>query len=240
MNNQARFRELFLELENLTLNKNGSSFDNESFYAKSVELRDKRIYPYYSEFTFIDYCRNKRNDLSHQILDNKYADFTDELIEKLERIVDFVKYPKKALEKANKNIFSVTVNDSILETLKIMNEKNYSFIPVYDEGLLCGVLTSEVIRNLVEHRVNLYDEIKFSDVKEYISIESSKEKLLFVNKDTKLQSVIDQFFTNFGNNEKTHCVFVTENGRYNEKVLGLFTAWDILKILNDYYKDDLG
>ena len=130
MNNIEKFRKLFLEFEVATRKKVGNDRLNLDECIK--ELKSKRINPYIRDDNFIDFCRRLRNINSHNINDNYYL-ITDETITKLEKIVEEVKHPYKVSNKATLNIYSKTLNDNVMNTMKDMNEKSYTQIPIYDE-----------------------------------------------------------------------------------------------------------
>lgn len=184
MNNIEKFRKLFLEFEVATRKKVGNDRLNLDECIK--ELKSKRINPYIRDDNFIDFCRRIRNINSHNINDNYYL-ITDETIIKLEKIVEEVKHPYKVSNKATLNIYSKTLNDNVMNTMKDMNEKSYTHIPIYDEtnNHLVGIFSeNSLFQYILEDKIIEVDEnTKFNDIKKCIDIKFSKEIVKFVAKD---------------------------------------------------------
>ena len=184
MNNIEKFRKLFLEFEVATRKKVGNDRLNLDECIK--ELKSKRINPYIRDDNFIDFCRRLRNINSHNINDNYYL-ITDETITKLEKIVEEVKHPYKVSNKATLNIYSKTLNDNVMNTMKDMNEKSYTHIPIYDETNkhLVGIFSeNSLFQYILEDKIIEVDEnTKFNDIKKCIDIKFSKEIGKVVAKD---------------------------------------------------------
>ena len=185
MNNIEKFRKLFLEFEVATRKKVGNDRLNLDECIK--ELKSKRINPYIRDDNFIDFCRRLRNINSHNINDNYYL-ITDETITKLEKIVEEVKHPYKVSNKATLNIYSKTLNDNVMNTMKDMNEKSYTHIPIYDETNkhLVGIFSeSSLFQYILEDKIIEVDEnTKFNDIKnEHIAIHFDTQ--------TQLEKLID-------------------------------------------------
>ena len=229
MNNIEKFRKLFLEFEVATRKKVGNDRLNLDECIK--ELKSKRINPYIRDDNFIDFCRRLRNINSHNINDNYYL-ITDETITKLEKIVEEVKHPYKVSNKATLNIYSKTLNDNVMNTMKDMNEKSYTHIPIYDETNkhLVGIFSeNSLFQYILEDKIIEVDEnTKFNDIKKCIDIKFSKEIVKFVEKDKLYDDVVNEFISEFKNKNKLSCVMITQNGKETEKVIGIITAWDII------------
>ena len=229
MNNIEKFRKLFLEFEVATRKKVGNDRLNLDECIK--ELKSKRINPYIRADNFIDFCRRLRNINYHNITDNYYL-ITDETITKLEKIVEEVKHPYKVSNKATLNIYSKTLNDNVMNTMKDMNEKSYTHIPIYDETNkhLVGIFSENSLFQyiLADKIIEVNENTKFNDMKKCIDIKFSKEIVKFVAKDKLYDDVVNEFISEFKNKNKLSCVMITQNGKETEKVIGSITAWDII------------
>ena len=138
-------------------------------------------------------------------------------------------------EKTNKatlNIYSKTLNDNVMNTMKDMNEKSYTHIPIYDETNkhLVGIFSeNSLFQYILEDKIIEVDEnTKFNDIKKCIDIKFSKEIVKFVAKDNLYDDVVNEFISEFKNKNKLSCVMITQNGKETEKVIGIITAWDII------------
>ena len=229
MNNIEKFRKLFLEFEVATRKNVGNDRLNLDECIK--ELKSKRINPYIRDDNFIDFCRRLRNINSHNINDNYYL-ITDDTITKLEKIVEEVKHPYKVSDKATLNIYSKTLNDFVWNSMKDMNEKSYTHIPIYDETNkhLVGIFSeNSLFQYILEDKIIEVDKnTTFNDIKKCIDIKLSKEIVKFVAKDNLYDDVVNEFINEFKNKNKLSCVMITQNGKETEKVIGIITSWDII------------
>ena len=229
MSNTDEFRELFIEFETITKNKVGNK--NLKLDECIRELKLKRINPYFRESDFIDFCRQLRNINFHYINDNYYF-VTDETIFKLKNIIEEVKHPYKVSNKATLNVYSKNLSDKVLDTMKDMNEKNYTHIPIYDETNkhLVGIFSeNSIFQYILEDKIIEIDEnTTFSDIKHCIDIKFSKDIVKFVAKDKLYDEVVNEFISEFKNKNRLSCVMITQNGKSSEKVIGIITSWDII------------
>ena len=229
MNNQEKFLELFKSFENETMVK--LNFECGSLKDCVDELKRRRYNPYYREYSFIDFCRRLRNICSHNINANYYF-ITDETIKRLETIIDEVKHPFTVYDKATRNIFSRSLKDGVLATMKAMNEKCYTHIPIYtnDGNKLAGIFSESAIFNYLirNNNISLNNSTTFNDVIDCINLSNSDEFVKFVPKKLLYDDVVNDFVNEFKNNNKLSCVFVTDNGKNHEVVKGIITTWDII------------
>ena len=229
MNNHEKFTKLFLEFEEETKKKVDKNLTLEECTNK---LKEKGYNPYVREDSFIDFCRRLRNMNFHNVNDDYYL-ITDNTIEKLERIVEEVKHPFKVENKATKNVFSACLDDNVLDVMKEMNENNYTHIPIYLDSSkkeLVGIFSeNSIFQYLLKDKIIEVDEDKkFSDIKECIAFDNSKEIVKFVKRDKLYDDVVNDFVKEFKAGKKLSCVMVTHSGSKTEKVIGILTSWDII------------
>lgn len=228
MDNIEKFRKLFIDFENLTKNLlNNRKIDiNDAIDI----LHNNHIFPYSKESDFLHFCRMCRNRLSHVNYDYKYIIYTDEFIEKLENIIKQIKNPPSAYSMSTKNITSATVEDNVHNIMNLMNEKNYTHIPIYERNRLVGIFSENSIFNylLKEECIKITSKTMFKDILDYISIDNCNETIKFVSKKEKYNDVINDFINNYKSGEKLSCILITQNGIIGEQVEGLITSWDII------------
>lgn len=224
--NTEIFRRRFLELEKLTIYEE----DNDEKLVKKIkELKNKHREPYYSQYDFIDFCRECRNRISHDGYENDFIFYGDEMIKKLDEVIEEIKHPYKVYDKSTKNVYSANLNDNVREKMKKMMENNYTHIPIYDNNKLVGIFSEGVLFNyLYENEIVEIDEnTLFKDIKDFISFNNSKEIIKFASRNRLYDDICLEFINEFKKGSKLSCVLVTENGK-EEKVIGILTAWDIL------------
>ncbi len=228
MDNVEKFRKLFVEFENLTkklLNK------REIAIKDAIDiLNNNHVFPYSKETDFLHFCRMCRNRLSHVNYDYKYIIYTDEFILKLEKIIEQIKNPPSAYSMSTKNITFATVDDNVHNFMNLMNEKNFTHIPIYEKNKLIGIFSENSIFNylLREEIIEISKETTFNDIRDYISLDNCKETIKFVSKSEKYNDVTNYFIKKYKNGEKLACILITQNGNVGEKIEGLITSWDII------------
>ena len=224
-------KELFKEFEQETKKRVNGKY--EKLYKCIEELKSKRINPYFSEYGFIDVCKRIRDFDSHNPKSDNYYSIADETIKKLESITEEVKHPFTVASKATKNIYSKNINDKVLESMKDMNEKNYTHIPIYsseDNKKLVGIFSeNSVFQYIMEDKIiEIDDNTTFKDIIKCIDIKKSKEVIKFVSKNELYDDVVNDFIKEFHEGQKLSCVMITDHGLPTEKVIGILTAWDVI------------
>ncbi len=227
MENTEIFRRKFLELEQLTIHEEDK---DEKLALKIKGLRNRHREPYYSQYDFIDFCRECRNRISHDGYENDFIFYGEDMIKKLDEIIEEIKHPYKVYDKATKNIFSAKLNDNVRETMQEMMEKNYTHIPIYNNNKLVGIFSERVLFNyLYENKIiEIDDNTLFSEIEDFISLNNSKEIIKFADRNRLYDDVCLEFINEFKKGSKLSCVLVTQNGKEDEKIIGILTAWDIL------------
>lgn len=225
--NVETFRRKFLELENLTIREENN---DEKLAKKIIELKNKRREPYYSKYDFINFCRECRNRISHDGFETDYIYYSEEMINKLDEVIEEIKHPYKVYDKATKNIYSANLNDNVRKVMLEMINKNYTHIPIYSNDKLVGVFSEGVLFNyLYENQIIAIDyDTTFNDILDFISFDNSKEIIKLVDRNKLYDDVCLEFVNEFKKGSKLSCVLVTQNGKPHEKVIGILTSWDIL------------
>lgn len=227
MDNQSKFRELFLKFEEETKKKTNYKYEYLSDCIS--ELKESGYNPYKKEASFIEFCRRLRNINFHNKNDNYYL-ITDDTISKFEKVLDEVLHPIKVSEKATKNIYSNDINDKVLDAMKKMNEKSYTHIPIYDGNSVVGIFSENSLFQYVmeDGIIEINDETTFNDIRQCIDLNKSKEIVKFISENKLYDDVVNDFINEFKHNNRLACVMITHSGKTTEKVIGILTAWDII------------
>ena len=128
MGNTDIFLDKYKQLENCAINEFKLPPDG-----SAVAKLEKR-----SEFKDIkyelNYCREVRNLLQHnQKLDDEFpVEPSNKMIELLDTVIDRIKNPVRCIDVAilDRNLIWRSYEDRVLPTIKLMNEKNISHIPI--------------------------------------------------------------------------------------------------------------
>ncbi|MDO4978070.1 MAG: hypothetical protein Q4E53_12505 [Eubacteriales bacterium] len=226
--NAALFLEKYREMEYCIRSK--YHLDH---FASAVAFLEK-----HAEFTEIEedlkYCREVRNLLTHkpQVHKQYCVEPSYEMIELIEHVIETLEKPPVIMDIAVpvSKILYKDYSSNFIDTLKEMNERSFGNVPILQDGIVQGVLSEKAIVNFIvqEDQFHLSKELTLNDIKNYLSLENDrKEYYRFVKKDSLISEVSELFHDGINKGARIGMVFITKNGRKEEKLLGIVTAWDL-------------
>ncbi len=232
-----KFYKLFQEFEELIKQrciKSGINTDGVELYILINKLSEKSRY-FKNKKLEIDIMRDIRNIYSHS-RDEKYRYVVcpnPEINNKLKDIINEIKNPPLIYESpiCIKDIFNKTMDDSIYDTIKMMTEKMYTHIPIFENKKLIGVFSENTLLDVVRNETGIIldNNTKFKSIEKYLKIENhSMEEFIFVSRRKNIYDIEDIFKDYFFKTKRIGCIYVTENGKDTENILGMLTAWDVL------------
>lgn len=131
-----------------------------------------------------------------------------------------------------KKMYFRTLKDNVHETIEVMLKELYTHIPILENGKIIGVFSeSSLIEIFKDIHIDAMDEnTTFEDIFKYIDINKQRvmEDYQFIAQNENIYEVAEKFRSSFESNKRLSCLFITANGKSNEKVLGLTTIWDVL------------
>ena len=186
-------------------------------------------YPRWREYEFLSKVGDLRNVVVHQRegKDEYYSVPVPSVVEKLERIRDQFRTPKKVLPKFQKEVVTVQAEDALSGVLKSIKEKELSQFPVYQNGCYIGLLTENgITRWLAKYSVSKDTIIDFQDetVKDSLSMEEQRQNCQFISRNTTVQDAEDYFVRN----TMLEALLITETGKNDQTLMGIITRWDVL------------
>lgn len=219
-NEQNLYLDKFHELEDLLVKGKNKSFSD-------ILNETKNIFPQ-EEQAFLKTCNHVRNILSHGKQEN-FIIPTPYLIQRLDKIIQI--FTKTAWDISTKNIYFKRISDLLLPTIKDMKEKIYTHVPILDDNnLLVGVLSESSVFNYIANQEEIILDLrnsKISDLINELNIKRSNESFEFVPRNMPMIELKDIFYKKIENKERLGAIFVTENGKTSEKILGIITSWDM-------------
>ena len=230
--------DLFKELEEIIrkkCNANGIITENTTLDSQIKELSKKNsvVRKYQDELMIIKQVRNinthQRNDkYGYVVCPNP------EMNIKLKTIIDEIKNPPTIYNSnicvKRQNMYCRNIDDTIEETIKVMIEKVYTHIPIFENDTLVGVFSENTLLDIVNKETGILIEknTTFREFQDYLKIENhSSEEFKFISRNKNIYDIEDIFKDYFTRNKRLGCVYITENGKENEKILGMLTAWDV-------------
>lgn len=176
---------------------------------------------------------NLRNIIVHDSTSkyNPIADPHIEVVQRYENILKELRDPPIAFDIAVKasNLTFATLNMNLKTCVKIMHDKNFTYMPIAEKGMLIGVLSGDSIFTYMRKNqiITIHDDFKINDLGDAIKMHMD-ERYSFVSKHTPLNDIVEMYSNEMQDGKRLGAVFVTERGRENEKILGMISAWDLI------------
>ncbi len=174
-----------------------------------------------------------RNAIVHERTDGHViAEPNDMSVEKLCEIAKNLLDPPKVIPLFQKEVYKVDAAEPIAKAIELMYKKSFSQIPVYKGKDCIGLLTSDTIvrwlgASVEGEIISLEDTLVSMVFKEYTE---DKDNYLFLKRNATLFEVIKHFQDYAAKGKKVDAILITENGKGNESLLGIITAWDLSKV----------
>ena len=223
------FRELCNKFEDLVRIKYKVKDEEGAFY---ILLNQKEYKKFEKDINLI---RKIRNLLSHgecKIEGKTAIEINENIIEKLKEIISLLENPPLVTSRYITEMFVVDLEEKLEKLIKIMNEKKISHVPVLDKDKkLVGVFSENTIFSKLseDEIIEIGKEYKVKDYEKYIKLENhSSEYFDFIKRNEELASAQNLFNKSIKKDKKLVMLFVTENGKKTEKILGIITPWDLL------------
>ncbi len=232
MNSQTdKFLQLYKELE----------FEGRRIYfpdAKENESIIGRLFtvPQLKKFKGdLDYCRIVRNFLTHNPkVGGVYPIIPSiEMLKLLEHCVELVTNPPRAIDYAIPidRIYTVTLDSKLSEVVKVMNSFTYTHIPVMNDDRLIGIFSENTVFTYMcyENVITINDDTLIRQFEKYIPLdEHLNEYFAFLPSNAYLYDVQEMFKYTKGRKKLLTVIYITENGRRDEPLIGMLTPWDLL------------
>lgn len=154
---------------------------------------------------------------------------TDETLTKIEEIRDHLINPVLAAQIFSKSVVTVRCNDSLSSLLKLIKRTKHTRFPVYDDKHFCGLITENSITHWLSRHVTYQkNEISVRDetIETVLQVNKNRINYKFISKDTRL----DEARMLFLDNSKLEALLMTENAKVQQRLLGIATRWDVLRI----------
>jgi len=143
----------------------------------------------------------------------------------------------KALEEGTKveKLLVAKPSDDINLAIKNMDKYNYVNLPVLDEkGVVQYVVSNRAIISVLANIPATYEadrKYTISDFKDYFSLNANKDIYFdFMSKDAFAYDAKMKFIGYNSDHKRCSLIFITENGRKNEPILGIVSPSDVLDL----------
>jgi len=158
----------------------------------------------------------------------------EESVASIEKIRDSLINPEKAATKFRRDVVTITPDDSLATVLKLIKDRQYSQFPVCERAQercvkFVGLLTENgITRWLAQRAASELSLIELSKVPvaEVLPVQEQRPNYQFVAQDMP----VEQIAYLFHENTYLEAVLMTQHGGEREKLLGIATRGDILRV----------
>ncbi len=234
MKNSERFLNAFVAIEKYLRSKCG--LDQWATFSHLIEVASKTMPEIKRYKEDLREYGELRNAIVHDNRGDGYviAEPNTTAVESIEKIKDLIKKPPLVFPLFKSSVLSHNINDSIGKALKEMTGKNFSQIPILNNGKFEALLTTDTIARWLGSNVD--DDIfslKETTIGHVLKFTEDPDNFHFVSRNMTLFKVLD-FFDNYEQKGKRlDALLITETGNQNDKILGIITLSDLPKLLRE-------
>jgi predicted transcriptional regulator len=156
---------------------------------------------------------------------------TLEVVENIQAIATELERPKRAIPTFKRKVITVNQDDSLAAVLRLIDQHDFSQLPVYHDDRFVGLLTENGITRWLAHHVRTeisLVELEEARVRLVVREEETTKNVQFMRSDATVDDVVEAF----RGNPVLEAVLLTTNGRRHESLLGIATQWDVLAHLS--------
>ena len=232
---QAQDRaQLFLDLYKQIEDELDDKYKNSRRHYSSVVFEFIKDYESAPVRDKLDLCRHIRNLMAHSAnMDGEPVVVPSEPVTRaLQEVLDFVRRPPLAIEFATKGerVLKAGANQKVLRVMELMDKNGYSHVPVMKENRFYGVFSSgSVFRYLLRNGgKGISPDTTIKELRGYLAVEEHIENYEFVPADATYIYVRERFEQVRAKNKRVSVIFITQDGRPDQPLLGMLTPWDVV------------
>lgn len=156
------------------------------------------------------------------------AEPRQDVLDKFKDICDEIYDPPKLIKYSTRNFEIYHLSTSLAKILPVMSGNDYSQVIVANQDRMYGLITREGIAQWIEANIqNDIISIRDTFIKDIIKYEK-EESWIYLNRRTNVYEGIDAFSHA---KRRIQALIISQNGKPNEKPLGLVTLWDLKDVI---------
>lgn len=237
MSKETEFLDLFKRLEKyLRVEYNQGRYSISGFMSTLYRIRKSNKNPLIknkNNFDILSQASQIRNILSHN---SNVLIPSDEFISEFRKVVDKICEPSKVenIMIEFSKLKTASLDTTIKEAITMLKTYGFNTIPVIDKNQLMGIFTEKSIYDYLS--MTKYDSInvsmKIKDIIEAIDLNSDPRKYFdFISRDASVEEAYECFNADLQSRRELLLLLVTEEGEFNQKLLGIVALRDIEKAL---------
>lgn len=153
------------------------------------------------------------------------------VVEKIEHIDEVLTRPKLVGQLFRKRVYVFQTSNSLKHILKAIRKQKYTQFPVYDKQTFKGLVTTVGVTNwlatsmagarLPQHTPTLEDILKY---------ENNNRNYKFISRFMTIYEAEEIFKQGVERGRRFEALLITEHGKPHQKLLGIVTPIDIMKV----------
>ncbi len=128
-------------------------------------------------------------------------------------------------------VYTTTLDALATEVMAVMDKNTYTQVPVLENGRMIGTFSENVILSyLADSREGIITrDTKIEEFKKLIPFDKHHSEVFeFVPKSAPLSDIFKLFKKAIKKRDRIGMVFITQNGKPEEKFIAILTAWDLV------------
>lgn len=228
MNKTETYIELYKELEELAVSRYGYPPDGRAVYQLQRRPEFKKLREE------LDYCREVRNLLQHRkrLGDSFPVEPSGAMLDFLRRVIALVESPPRAkdIQVPFPEVLWKTMEDRVRPTMLEMERRGFSHIPILRDGAVEGVFSANTVFTclLDGELAGIGEDMRFAELREFLPPEKHRsESFRFIREDKLVDEMSEMIEKAQARHDRIGLFFTTVNGRSDEPIRGILTAWDV-------------
>jgi len=178
-----------------------------------------------------------RNAIVHnpKIGNQPIAEPHENTVLRIQELYEKISNPKKVIPEFQFKVFGAKKNDFINNVFIEMKKEAFSQFPIFDENDFVIELVSNntisrwLSSQLEDNGTLIIENVKICDLIPEIEF---KENYKFISRNTSIYEAYELFINQINSKQRNlDAIFITHNGKQNEKLLGLITINDIANLV---------
>ena len=172
-----------------------------------------------------------RNVIVHERGGGKIlAEPNDWAVKQICHIRDILLQPPTVALFSQRKVMSIMASDSIAKATKIMHDRHYSQLPVYDERRYIGLLTTRIITYWLGAQHTESVPCAQVPVGEVLATAEPGDSAIFIANDTLLTEALELFDYHERRQRYVDALLITTDGTPQSPLLGIIAVGDIPRI----------
>ena len=173
---------------------------------------------------------NLRNAIAHgrYYKSEPIAEPHEAVVKQISALRDIVVSPPDTLHVLQpQKVITLTSVTSIMEAFSVIKDKDFSQIPIYDEGRFTALLTTNTIARWVAGDLSDNHVLDAADIADIVEYKEPSDRAIFLARTVSVQETVDALSETYGQGHRPCAAVITEHGKVTERPMRLVTPADL-------------